>query len=420
MKKKIFLLGALLISLFTLKVNALTVPDTAQGVVEDMNLGWNLGDSLDVVIPSAGHVTDIDTLETKWYNPLVTKDLIKAVKKAGFRAVRIPVTYYNHMDVPGSSTGVIDEAWFERIDEVVNWCLEEDLYVVLDIHHDTSNDTKYSWIYADKTTYSQDLANFKNLWSQIGNHFNKYDNRVLFEATNEIMNRDSNWDWGKSWDDFRVVHDLDQEFINLIRGMGGNNSNRYLVLPTWAACPDSCQIENLNYTKFNDTVSNHLIMGVHNYGSSATTATNVVNSVHTLADKYGMPVLFTEITATTDAVAEAYMNAGCKYGITMFYWDDGNGNQLISRETYEVTKQDLVSSLVNTASTCAPIRPTTTTTTKAEVTTSSTDVLTTSTEEVSNPKTGVKKYSLIVLLFVVLLGIAILTKIRDKNKFNKI
>ena len=235
-----------------------SVPDTAYEVVQDMGIGWNLGNSLDAINPSKGYRYDSETF---WNNPVVTKELIDAVADQGFKAIRVPVSWYNHID----ENGVIDSKWLARVEEVVNYCLERDLYVIINVHHDAGMGEDYQWIFADVSTYEQDCKNLMNLWKQIAEYFKDYDERLLFEATNEIMNLDMNWDWGKSWDDFRVVHDLNQEFVNLVRATGGKNASRYLVLSTWAASPDSCQIEHLFYKEFTDTIANHLIISVHSY-----------------------------------------------------------------------------------------------------------------------------------------------------------
>ena len=201
------------------------VPDTAFEVVEDMGIGWNLGNSLDAMNKNKGYNYNSETF---WNNPVVTKELIDTVAAQGYGAIRVPVSWYNHID----SNGKIDEKWLARVAEVVNYCLDHDLYVIINVHHDAGMDQSYQWIYADVSTYDEDCKNLINLWSQIAVYFKDFDERLLFEATNEIMNRDSNWDWGVSWDDFRKVHDLDQEFINTVRETGGKNASRYLVVCT--------------------------------------------------------------------------------------------------------------------------------------------------------------------------------------------
>ena len=107
----------------------------AQQVVADMGFGWNLGNSLDsysgtVVGSNIGSTSS----ETAWGNPATTKAMIDMVKDSGVEIVRVPVTWYEHMD---SNTYKIDEAWMNRVEEIVNYVLEDDMYCIINVHHDT-------------------------------------------------------------------------------------------------------------------------------------------------------------------------------------------------------------------------------------------------------------------------------------------
>ena len=326
-----------------------TVPDTAFEVVEDMGIGWNLGNSLDAINKSKGYNLNSETF---WNNPVVTKELIDTVAAQGYGAIRVPVSWYNHID----ENGIIDERWLARVAEVVNYCLDNDLYVIINVHHDAGMDDSYRWIYADVDGYETDCANLTNLWSQIATYFKDYDERLLFEATNEIMNRDKNWNWGVAYVDFRKVHDLDQEFINTVRATGGKNASRFLVLSTWAASSDSCQIEHLFYKSFEDTVDDHLIVSVHNYMISSSKIQSVIASLKTYSDKYGVPFILdefgntnstaleTRITATTEIVSTAKAA-----GITCFWWDNGGDYALFNRTTYSMYYPTLVEAMIKAA-----------------------------------------------------------------------
>ena len=103
-------------------VQATEAPTTAQEVVDQMGVGWNLGNALDSYSYSKGSSLES---ETWWGNPKTTKKMIDAVADAGFQSIRIPVTYYNHLD----ENNQIDSAWLDRVEEVVNYALDNDLYV---------------------------------------------------------------------------------------------------------------------------------------------------------------------------------------------------------------------------------------------------------------------------------------------------
>ena len=326
------------------------VPDTAFEVVEDMGIGWNLGNSLDAMNKNKGYNYNSETF---WNNPVVTKELIDTVAAQGYGAIRVPVSWYNHID----SNGKIDEKWLARVAEVVNYCLDHDLYVIINVHHDAGMDQSYQWIYADVSTYDEDCKNLINLWSQIAVYFKDFDERLLFEATNEIMNRDSNWDWGVSWDDFRKVHDLDQEFINTVRETGGKNASRYLVVSTWGASSDSCQIENLFYKSFQDTIPNHLIVSVHNYMIESSKIQYVISKLKTYSETYNVPFILDEFGSKSDVALETRIAATTEIvstakavGITCFWWDNGSSYALFDRwNDNKLFYPTLVEAMINAA-----------------------------------------------------------------------
>ena len=323
------------------------VPDTAYEVVQDMGIGWNLGNSLDAIVKSKGY--DLNS-ETFWNNPVVTKELIDTVAAQGYGAIRVPVSWYNHIDLNGK----IDPRWLVRVEEVVNYCLDNDLYVIINVHHDAGIASEYQWIFADVKTYDQDKKNLMNLWSQIAEHFKNYDERLLFEATNEIMNTDHNWDWRVCWNDFRTVHDLDQEFINLVRSTGGKNATRYLVLSTWAATTDTCQIEQLFYKKFVDTIPDHLIVSVHNYTADSSSIKTMVTTLKGYSEQYKVPFIIDEFGTTSSVALKTRESAAAEYvatakeaGITCFWWDNGGDYALFDRNTYKMYFPTIVEAMIN-------------------------------------------------------------------------
>ena len=229
-----------------------------------------------------------------------------------------------------------------EVGEVVNYALDNNLYVIINIHHDAGMSTDYNWIYADTDSYETDRKNFASLWTQIADYFKDYDEHLLFEATNEIMNSDRNWNWGVAYKDFRVVHDLDQEFINIVRASGGKNQNRCLILSTWAASTDSCQIENLFYKGFTETVEDKLIMSVHNYSQSDSKIEEFMPSLASYSKKYGIPVIIDEFgtkasvaLSTREKSAEKYVSTAKEAGIVCFWWDNGGDYMIFNRKKNE-------------------------------------------------------------------------------------
>lgn len=329
------------------RVQVYAADSTAASVVRNMGPGWNLGNSLDVMNFGYGYT---NATETKWGNPMVTKNLIDGVRAAGFRSIRIPVSWYNHLDANGN----IDPAWLQRVGEVVRYALDDGMYVIINVHHDAGNDRNYSWIYSDTDSYEIDRANLMNLWSQIASYFRDYDERLLFETVNEIMNKDHNWNWGTAYADFRVTHDLEQDFINVVRSSGGNNAVRYLVLPTWGASADTCQIQQLFYKGFSDSVSGRLILSVHNYSTNPAAIDGIVARLASSSATYGLPVIVDESGSHRGlseevrvAAASEWANRAHENGIAYFWWDNGNEYRIINRTTGAVESESIVGALTS-------------------------------------------------------------------------
>ena len=205
-----------------------------------MGVGWNLGNSLDAI---GG--------ETAWGNPMVTQQLINSVKAAGFDTIRVPVAWSVFSD---EANFVIDSAWMSRVEEVVNYALNADMYVIMNIHWDNG------WM---QPTYTQqDYVNnrLSIMWTQIAAHFEEYDNRLLFAGTNEVM---VEGDYGTPTEEYYTVQNsFNQTFVNAVRATGGGNANRYLVVQGFNTNID----HTVNFAEIpTDTVSDRLMMEVHYY-----------------------------------------------------------------------------------------------------------------------------------------------------------
>lgn len=167
--------------------------------------------------------------ETAWGNPVVSKKLIKAVKDAGFNAIRIPIRWQCH--ITNSAAMSIDKAWLARIKEVVGWCLSNDLKVIINVHHDKWLEGRPLLQYKEEN--NQKLA---LLWMNIANEFAMYDYRVAFAGTNEVHIKDN---WGKpEAENLAVQNSYNQTFIDVVRATGGNNLKRHLIVQTYVCNPD--------------------------------------------------------------------------------------------------------------------------------------------------------------------------------------
>ena len=178
---------------------------TAVQLVEDMGQGWNLGNTFDCTNTWTTPLTP-NAIETAWGNPTTTEAMIQEIKKSGFKTVRIPITWYQMM----SSDGTPNSEFLARIKEVVDYCINNGMYAIINTHHDESDWLKSS---DDNTT-----AKFKKLWTNIANYFKSYDQHLVFEAMNE-QNIDNSG-----------MMKLNQAFVDAVRATGGNNKDRLLLV----------------------------------------------------------------------------------------------------------------------------------------------------------------------------------------------
>ena len=213
---------------------------TSAELVKDMGFGWNLGDTLDVCNADRDGDGKIDESsetvdETLWGNPKATQELFNRLKSDGVKSVRIPVTWRDHMsDAPEYK---VDEAWMNRVQEVVNYARNAGMYVIINIHHDGGGDPDFgAWIRNASKDYQTFIQKYKALWSQIAERFKDYSDYLVFESMNEVGFDDLNTN-----DAYNLLNKINQEFVNLIRESGGNNSKRHhLIAGYWTDIAKTC------------------------------------------------------------------------------------------------------------------------------------------------------------------------------------
>ena len=212
---------------------------SAQPTAQEWNknvVGWNLGNQLECSAPGQDgesmHIGMVDNsikAETAWGNPVVTKKVIKAVKDAGFNAIRIPIRWQCH--ITNDKAMSIDKAWMARVKEVIDWCLACDLKVIINVHHDKWLEGRPFQQYKDENCQKLAL-----LWFNIANAFASYDYRLAFAGTNEVHVKDN---WGKpTAENLEVQNAYNQTFIDIVRATGGNNLQRHLITQTYVCNPD--------------------------------------------------------------------------------------------------------------------------------------------------------------------------------------
>ena len=232
----------LLLAIISIQSRAMEHDVDAQTWCKNVVMGWNLGNSLEA-----------EGTETSWGNPATTADMIKAIKGEGFNAVRIPVRWGQHCDM---STMTIDEKWLSRVKEIVDWCLAEDMYVIINTHHDL-------WLEhyptnAKKTELNEKLG---KLWTNISTAFADYDGRLAFAGLNEV-NAEGNWGLTPTQENYDVTNSFNQTFVDAVRATGGNNALRNLVVQSYR-CNPTMGLTNLVVPT--DPTPNRLSVEFHYY-----------------------------------------------------------------------------------------------------------------------------------------------------------
>jgi len=337
-------LSILLLAVFSCSVNSDLDPPVEGSALEfaaSMKIGWNLGNTLE------GH-NNMTPNETGWQNTRTTQDLMDGVAALGFGAVRIPVTWGNTIGPAPDYT--IDEAWLSRVAEVVGYVRSAGMKAIINIHHDGA-DSRY-WLSVKTAALTGPAktaidAKFTAVWRQIAGKFKNTGATLLFEGFNEL--HDGSWGNGNTAQHNRI-NELNQIFVNTVRAVGGQNSDRFLVIHGWVTRP-SVTVSSLVLPS--DSTPDRLIVGIHFYdptnftleaskevwGSNAdpggwgneNTVRNTFDSVKNKFVANGVPVIIGEYGAVNQSGAafayqKYYMEYVTKYahdcGFVPFVWDN--------------------------------------------------------------------------------------------------
>ncbi|MGN1107871.1 MAG: glycoside hydrolase family 5 protein [Oscillospiraceae bacterium] len=340
---------------------------TSQEIVSSMTIGWNLGNTLDSCQADRDgdgvineHVADGEEPdETLWGNPPATKELFQALLDSGVNAVRIPVTWRDHIDEQGN----ISETWLNRVQEVVDYAYDLGMFVIINVHHDGGGDPQFgAWICNAATDYEGTLTRYKTLWAQIADRFKDYDHRLIFESMNEV-----GFDSLSTKKAYQTLNDLNQEFVDLIRSTGGSNPTRHLLIAGyWTDIAKTC---DSRFVMPQDPAG-RCIVSVHYYTPWDFCTTNIKNEWGTAAEQSemerlitmmktnfvdkGIPVIVGEYAASGNDFnscvffCEKLVKLCHDYGIATFLWDNGNGQ--FDRSTNTWRSEQMHSALLRAVS----------------------------------------------------------------------
>ena len=341
-------------------------------VVQAMAPGINLGNTLESLDTWDTPPYTVSK-ETVWGNLAANQAIFNAYAAAGFKSVRIPVTWTQYTDAQGN----IEPFWLARVKQVVDYARNAGLYVIINMHNDP-------WIIPDDAHKADADAKMTSYWTQIATYFKDYDNHLLFAGTNEVHM--PNVYTAPTAENCAVQSGFNQDFVNAVRATGGNNASRTLVVQLYATNidwgPDICNEGTLP----TDSVSNRLMVEMHWYdpfdftindndqtiwqwGALATDPSAVEtwgNEAHTrqeydkaVADfvNKGVPVIMGEYGAYPKSAGpgqgiETYTNYWAQYStnaavtrhVVPMWWDTG---AIIDRNTGAVKDSGLLNALKN-------------------------------------------------------------------------
>lgn len=238
-----------------------------------MQSGWNLGNTFD----SAEYGNKNNKLkasngksyETAWGMPETTEKMIYTVAAKGFKTIRIPISWHNHITDGDNYT--IDPEWLARVKVVVDWARKNKMFVIINIHHDNLTSAQMSTTYGFSVNpYSsseQETSKkyIKRIWEQVADYFKDYDNHVIFELLNEPRNMDLanpfNPSSSEESDCNGVIKQYEQVALDAVRASDGNNANRFVMVPYYAASP----WKNSSWSLPTDSASDKLLISTHAY-----------------------------------------------------------------------------------------------------------------------------------------------------------
>ncbi|MBQ9541283.1 glycoside hydrolase family 5 protein [Ruminococcus sp.] len=325
----------------------------AKGIVSQMRIGWNLGNTLECSNTNLPVTASPKKFATAWGQPEPNADQFEAVKKAGFNTVRIPVTWYEHLQWNDSTKKYhVEDNWMNYVKQTVDYAIDRDMFVILNVHHeDFINVSQFN-----ENTYQTAELKLTSIWSEVAEEFANYDQHLIFEGMNEPRQTGNSAvsEWGNGSGDngytWNYVNRLNAAFVNTVRGQGSSaNKERLLMLPGYCASNDSTAISNIAipsnagnvalsvhayspyfFTMATDSYANHTYPGSSGWGADYYSELyNMFNYLGQLQDQKGVPIIIGEFSASDfnntesrAAWATDYLTLAKSKGIPCVLWDN--------------------------------------------------------------------------------------------------
>ncbi|MCL1883206.1 MAG: cellulase family glycosylhydrolase [Defluviitaleaceae bacterium] len=355
-------------------VNALEITMSSHEFAASLGPGWNMGNQFDAHSGrdstgfhwlGGGNYDDstVTQLETAWvHGSVATQTLIQNVHDSGFRAIRIPVSWNKVAPAPDRT---IRPEWMARVREVVEWAYDLDMHVILNSHHD-----EVTFDFLD-STIENEIAILTRWWEQIAEEFNGFSERLVFAGLNEPRGQQNMWTGGIP-ETRANINRLNQAFVDTVRASGGNNAERFLIVPTHAA--SSTPVALNGFVIPNDSANDRILMAVHTYSPFAwahdgrgtydgpASIRTDLERVASHSERLGIPVILSEWgsinngnpenLAQREQHAYDYVSIARSLGMPVFWWDNGQPETawdafgLFNRRTGDVVFPTIIDSIM--------------------------------------------------------------------------
>jgi endoglucanase len=296
--------------------------------------GINLGNTLEATSDNLGSSASVSSYETAWGQPVTTEAMIKGMKNCGFDTIRIPVAWSNSMDWKNGDY-TISEEYLDRVEEVVNYALDNEMFVILNDHWDSGWWAQFGS--SEQSDVDEAWKHYEELWTQVADRFKDYSDMLIFESANEelgnSLNDNSTWSNSgalSSAELYEMTNAINQKFVDLIRNSGGNNDDRFLLIAGYNT--DITMTCNSSYVMPTDTADSKLLISVHYYtpwnycGSDFDATWGLKSELSEMENYLSMMTKFTD---------EGYGVIIGEYA-ALPYWT--NGVAILKSNTYEFTK----------------------------------------------------------------------------------
>lgn len=306
-------------------------------ILNKIKFGWNLGNYFDSHDKKFRWETSksktVEYVVNLWHNPVFNFECFDALKNCNINCVRIPITWCNFIDIEKNDIRVSNE-FIEYLKELIDEAFKRDFVVIINMHHD---DETWLNVSCSHNEFVRVRKRFKNLWKAIAFIFKDYNENLIFEGMNEIIDRSNpdKYDWiGEDKRCFKRLNLLYRIFVKAVRRFSKNNKQRTLIISTYGA-----QIHKNAIANFKMPKDSNLVVDLHFYSKSTDEEyyEERFKYVKQFFIEKGIPVIVGEIGVKKDCentldVLKVYVDYMKKLNLKCVLWDNGKSRKFIDRE----------------------------------------------------------------------------------------